>query len=162
MISNENHRPFLLLHFWMPPFPNFVMKTHQAFTKIHHTCDFAQRIPAKCHQTQMQQRSSRFNTFAYYLIAAELNQRRWRKSDGCNQPLPAATPGSLQQQQVRLINPAQTAPSARSSSPDEEIEDTGLRLKHGSTTKLPVQARLPSGSEHKTMLIYNVPPYFVA
>lgn len=81
------------------------------------TCDFTQLIPAKCHQTQMLQRSSsRFNTFGYYLIAAEFNQRRWRKSDGFNQPLPEALPGSLQQQQVRLINPAQTTPSACSSS----------------------------------------------
>lgn len=100
--------------------------------------DFTQLIPAKCHQTQMQQRSSsRFNTFGYYLIAAEFNQRRWRKSAGFNQPLPAALPGSLQQQQVRLINRTFgalfLAGITASSSPDEKIEDAGLRVKQATS-----------------------------
>lgn len=117
------------------------------------TCDRTQLIPAEYHQTKAPQRSySRFNTFGYYLIAAKFNQRRWRKSAGFNQPLPAALPGSLQQQQVRLINLAQTAPSARSSSlASPPLHRLMKRRGHGTesqtwfTTKLAVQVRLTSG-----------------
>lgn len=115
---------------WKPPALSFAALVDASFSQfcdedtshIHQnsphfpTCNLTQLILANCHQTQMPQRSSsHFNTFDYYLIAAEFNQRRWRESAGFNQPLPAALPGSLQQQ-VRLINLSQTAPSARSSS----------------------------------------------